>query len=86
MFSKKANELGSFMIQNSDKDIILVDINNAPNAESECGERRRPLPFLWETAPQGHRVRGDGRGQRTYRRLFQRHSRRTHGPLCVHRL
>lgn len=38
MFSKKANELGSFMVQNSDKDIILVDINNAPNAESECAE------------------------------------------------
>ena len=38
MFSKSAAELGNFVVEHSDKDVILVDLNNAPNAENLCGD------------------------------------------------
>ena len=38
MFSKKGAELGNFIVENSDKDVILVDLNNAVGAEKLCGD------------------------------------------------
>lgn len=36
MFSKKGTELGNFVVEHSDKDVILVDINNDASAEGLC--------------------------------------------------
>lgn len=38
LFSIKSNELGNFVVQNSDKDVILVDLNNANGIEQLCSE------------------------------------------------
>ncbi len=38
LFSKKANELGNFIVEHNDFDVILVDINNNPDAEKVCGD------------------------------------------------
>lgn len=38
MFSKKANELGNFIVEHSDKDVILVDLNDSLNTENLCSE------------------------------------------------
>lgn len=37
LFSKKVDELGNFIVEHKDFDVILVDLNNA-NAESLCNE------------------------------------------------
>ena len=36
MFSKKGTELGNFIKENDDKEVILVDLNDASNVESLC--------------------------------------------------
>lgn len=36
MFSKKSTELGNFIKENDDKEVILVDLNDASNVESLC--------------------------------------------------
>ena len=38
MFSKKANELGNFIGEHNDKDVILVDLNDTTNTENICNE------------------------------------------------
>ena len=38
LFSKKANELGNFIVEHNDYDVILVDLNNSTEAESLCSE------------------------------------------------
>lgn len=38
MFSKKASELGNFIGEHSDKDVILVDLNDTTNTENICNE------------------------------------------------
>lgn len=38
MFSKKGAELGNFIAENNDKDVILVDMNNAIGVEDICGD------------------------------------------------
>ncbi len=38
MFSKKTNELGNFIVEHNDKDVILVDLNDSLNTESLCTE------------------------------------------------
>lgn len=38
MFSIKTNELGNFIGEHNDKDVILVDLNDSVNTESLCNE------------------------------------------------
>ena len=41
LFSINANELGNFIVKNNDKDVILVDLNNATTAEELCNEEEQ---------------------------------------------